>query len=141
MRYIIGVITENDNQHSFFEGPHPGIAIRVSSDDEVHIALTPLSFIWTPTIEILIGTANNTRSVIRMNQETNVVTVPTPNIIQQDRWNDFRVTWANHNVLVYRDNDTFPFMSFTMQSIFPVNFYGLRALETRASWSVQPFDF
>lgn len=79
-------------------------------------------------IEIFIGSTNNTRSVIRINDETNVVTVPTPNIIRSDQWNDFRVTWAQQNVLVFSGNDTFPFMSYTMQDFVPVNFYGLRAV-------------
>lgn len=79
-------------------------------------------------IEIFIGTTNNTRSVIRVNDETVVATVPTPNIILQNQWNDFRVTWVNHNILVFRGNDPFPFMSFTMQDFFPVNFYGLRSV-------------
>lgn len=79
-------------------------------------------------IEILIGTQNNTRSVVRRNQETDVVVVPTPNIITQHQWNDFIITWANQVILVYRSNDTFPFMGYTMQDFFPVNFYGLRAV-------------
>lgn len=120
--------TEGDGTFSFFQGLHTGIAIRVSTENEVQIALTPFSLIWNPMIEIFIGTANNTRSVIRMNQETNVVTVPTPNIIRRDQWNDFRVTWVNQIILVYRGNDPFPFLAFTMQDFFPVNFYGLRAV-------------
>ena len=79
-------------------------------------------------IEIFIGTANNTRSVIRMNQETDVVTMPTPNIIAMGQWNDFRVTWDERVILVYRGNSSFPFMAFTMQDFFTVNFYGLRAV-------------
>ncbi len=79
-------------------------------------------------LEIFIGAANNTRSVIRMNQDTDVVTVPTPNIVVRDQWNDFRITWANQIVLVFRGNDPFPFMGFTMVDFFPVNFYGLRAV-------------
>lgn len=79
-------------------------------------------------IEIFIGTSNNTRSVIRVNQETNVVTVPTPNIIARDQRNDFRITWTSHVILVYGGNDAFPFMAYTMQDFFPVNFYGLRAV-------------
>ncbi|XP_037042739.1 leucine-rich repeat-containing protein 15-like [Bradysia coprophila] len=138
MRYIVETTTENDGVYSFFEGPEPGIVLRVRSDNEVQIALTPFNFIWTPSIEIFIGSANNTRSVIRINDETDVVTVPTPNVIQQNQWNDFRVSWANQNVLVFNSNDTFPFMSYTMQHFYPVNFYGLRAVETRATWSVQP---
>lgn len=94
----------------------------------MQIALTPFDFEWRPMIEIFIGASNNTKSVIRVNQETNVVTVPTPNIISPDQWNDFRITWVNQIILVYRGNDTFPFMAFTMQDFFPVNFYGLRAV-------------
>ncbi|XP_037025245.1 leucine-rich repeats and immunoglobulin-like domains protein 2 isoform X8 [Bradysia coprophila] len=141
MRFIVDTTTESDGVYSFFEGLEPGIVLRVQSDNEIQIALTPFNFLWTPSIEIFIGSANNTRSVIRVNEETDVVTVPTPNAIQQNQWNDFRVTWANQNVLVFRSNETFPFMSYTMQQFFPVNFYGLRAVESRATWSVQPLDF
>lgn len=79
-------------------------------------------------LEIFIGTANNTRSTIRMNQETDVATVPTPNIIRSDQSNDFRVTWVNQAVLVYSGNAAFPFLGFTMQDFFPVDFIGLRAM-------------
>jgi len=141
MRYVVATTTEGDDEFSFFNGPHPGIALRVNSQNEVHIALTPFDFLWNPSIEILIGTSNNTRSVIRVNQETDAVNVLTPNIINQNLWNDFRITWANRVVLVFSGNDTFPFMVYTMQDLFPANFYGLRAVETRASWTVQPFDW
>ena len=125
---MLDTTTENDGVYSFFEGLPPGIVLRVQSDNEVQIALTPFNFLWDPSIEILIGTANNTRSVIRINEETDVVTVPTPNAIVPNQWNDFRVTWANQNVLVFRGNEQYPFMSYTMQDFFPVNFYGLRAV-------------
>lgn len=126
--FISVTTTEGDAEFTFFEGPHPGIALRVNSSNEVHISLTPFNFAWTPIIEVFIGTTNNTRSTIRINQETNVATVPTPNILPRGQWNDFRVTWANQNVLVFRGNDSFPFLSYTMEHIFPVNFYGLRAV-------------
>ncbi|KAG4070942.1 hypothetical protein HA402_001379 [Bradysia odoriphaga] len=140
MRFIVDTTTEANGLYSFFDGPQPGIVVRVNTDNEVQIALTPFNFEWNPIIEIFIGTANNTRSVIRINQDTDVVTVPTPNIVQLDRWNDFRVTWANQVVLVFQGNEQFPFMGFTMRDFFPVNFYGLRAVDTTASWSVQPVD-
>jgi len=140
-RFIVDTITEGDEEFLFFEGVNPGIALRVNTDTEAHIALTPFNFVWNPIIEILIGTTNNTRSVIRVNQETDVVTVPTPNILARNQWNDFRVTWDNQVILVFRGNNTFPFMAYTMQDFYPVNFYGLRAVETSASWTVQPFDW
>lgn len=79
-------------------------------------------------IEIFLGSSNNTRSVIRIDDDTDAATVPTPNIIQQNQWNDFRVTWANQVILVFSGNATLPFMAYTMQSFFNVNFYGLRAM-------------
>lgn len=147
MRYIIGkfinkfvdsnnfkdnfrldTVTEGDDDFWFFPGPHPGIALRVRSENEVQVALTPFNFTWNPVIEIFIGTTNNSRSVIRINRETNVAVVPTPNIIARDQWNDFRITWANQVILVYSGNNNYPFMSYTMEDLFPVNFYGLRAV-------------
>lgn len=79
-------------------------------------------------VEVFIGASNNTLSGMRFNQETNVALVPTPNIVARGQWNDFRVTWANQVILVFRGNDTYPFMTYTMESFVPVNFYGLRAV-------------
>lgn len=128
MTLFSDTITEGDGEYTFFEGPRSGIVFRVNTGNEVQIAVTPLSLAWTPMIEIFIGTENNTRCVIRRNQEADVVVVPTPNIIVQNQWNDFRITWENRVVLVYSSNDTFPFMGYTMQDFFPVNFYALRAV-------------
>jgi len=139
MRFIVDTTTVGDGEYSFFDGPHPGIVFRVNTENEVQIALTPFNLVWTPMIEIIIGTASNSRSVIRRNQETDVVIVPTPNIITRDQWNDFRVTWENRNILVFSGNDTFPFMAYTMQDFYNVNFYGLRAVETEAVWTIQPY--
>jgi hypothetical protein len=112
----------------------------VQTADEIHIALTPFNFPWTPMLEVIIGTGNNTRSVIRRNDETDVVVVPTPGIIRSDQTNGFRISWANHAVLVFRESEEWPFMGFTMVDFFPVNFFGLRAPLGRATWSVQPID-
>jgi len=141
LRYLIDTVTEADDEFSFFDARLPGIIFRVNTENEIQIALTPFNFAWIPMIEIFIGTANNTRSTIRMNQETDVVNIPTPNIIVRDRSNDFRITWVGQNVLIHSGNDPFPFMSFTMQDFYPVNFIGLRAVETRATWSIQPTDW
>jgi hypothetical protein len=78
-------------------------------------------------LEVLIGVGNNTRTVIRRNQETDVVTVPTPGIISSDGWNGFRISWANHAVLVFREGEEWPFIGLSMIDFFPVNFYGLRS--------------
>lgn len=122
------ITTEGDDEFAFFEAPQPGIVVRVNADNEVQVALTPFSLEWTPMLEIIIGSTNNTRSVIRSNQETDVVTVPTPNFVARGQWTDFRITWANQIVLVFRGNEQYPFMGFTMTHFFPVNFYALRAV-------------
>lgn len=125
--FATDTITEADDDSQFFEAPHPGIALSVNANSEVRIAFSTFNFMCECNmIEVLIGTANNTRSVIRENQTTNVVTVP--DVITKDQWNDYRITWANENILVSRGNDSFPFMSYTIQDSFPVNFYGLRSV-------------
>lgn len=126
--FYTDTVTEGDGEFSFFDARLPGIIFRVYAENEIQIALTPFNFAWIPMIEIFIGSANNTRSAIRINEETFVVTIPTPNIIRRDQSNDFRITLENNNVLVFSGNDVFPFMAFTMQDFYPVNFIGLRAV-------------
>ncbi len=69
------VVTEGDDAYSFFDGLNPGIVVRVNTNNEIQIALTPFNFEWRPMVEIFIGASNNTRSIIRVNQETDVVIV------------------------------------------------------------------
>jgi hypothetical protein len=78
-------------------------------------------------LEIIIGTANNTRSVIRRNQDSDVVVVPTRDILRFGETSGFRVSWANHIVLVFREGDEWPFLAYTMEDFYNVNFYGLRS--------------
>lgn len=94
--------------------------------NDVHISLNPVNFQAVPRIEILIGTANNTRSVIRRNGVENVVDISTPGILENASWSGFRVVFANWMVLVFKEGDTFPFMGFNMQEFYPMTFYGIR---------------
>lgn len=79
-------------------------------------------------IEIFIGTENNTRSIIRRNQDINEVNIVTRGILRNNEWTGFRIAWANHAILVFREGEEWPFMGFTMIDFFPVNFYGLRSM-------------
>lgn len=126
--FRLDATTEGDEEFSFFEALHPGVVIRVNATNEIQIALTTSNITSNPMIEIFIGEENNTRSTIRLNQETNVVTLPTPNIIERDQWNDFRITWSYRGIFVYRGNAPFPLMYFYMQEYFPINYYGVRAV-------------
>jgi hypothetical protein len=101
--------------------------VRVHAYDEIQIALTPFNFAWSPTVEIIIGASNNARSVIRRNLDTEEVAMPTMGIIEAGQWNDFRVTWTNNIVLVSREGEM-PFLAFSMQDIFNVNFFGVRTM-------------
>jgi hypothetical protein len=78
-------------------------------------------------LEIIIGANNNTRSVIRRNQEADVVIVPTPGILTNGQISGFRIVWANHIVLAFREGDEWPFLAYTMQDFYNVNFFGLRS--------------
>ena len=99
----------------------------MNTDEEVRIALSSFDFLWNPVVEIVIGTSNNTLSTIIRNQDTQVVVARSPNIIRPGQWTGLRVTWANHVVLVTREGESYPFLAYNMECIFPVGFYGLRS--------------
>jgi Farnesoic acid 0-methyl transferase len=112
--------------YQFYQFPSPGVVMRVDAPQDVHVALTPFNMESNPMIEVFIGAENNTRSIIRRNRDQDVVNVSTPNILRGGQGNDFRISWANFVILVFRDNEVFPFMGYTMEDIYPVNFYGIR---------------
>ena len=76
--------------------------------------------------EIHIGTDNNTVTrILRGGQQ--VAAVQTPNILRDGLWTGFTITWANEVILLNREGERFPFISFTLDQFFPINFYGLRS--------------
>jgi hypothetical protein len=117
--------TEIGQPYRFYTAPNPGIQLRVTTNEEVRIALTPFNFLWTPSVEIVIGTNNNTLSTIIRNQDQEVVVANSPNIIRQGWWTGLRITWANHVILVTREGQNYPFLAYNLQDIFPIQFYGL----------------
>jgi Farnesoic acid 0-methyl transferase len=78
-------------------------------------------------MEILIGENNNTRSIIRADGEFDIVNIATPGILEPNSWVGFRIAFSNWMVLVFRENDQFPFMACNMQQFYPMNFYGIRS--------------
>jgi hypothetical protein len=112
----------------------------VQAQDEIHIALTSDKSLENPMVEIIIGGENNTISVIRIDQEANVVTMPTLGVLNDDGLSRFRVTWT-HNVITVSRDDGLPFIGFSLREFFDVNYFGLRTVVGRASWSVRPIGF
>ena len=125
--FLAETTTLSGEPYRFFQAPSPGIQLRVNTDAVVHIALTSFDFIWNPSVEIIIGTDNNTLSAIIRNQDTQVVTARSPNIIRPGQWTGLRITWANHAILVTREGQSFPFLVYNLECIYPVGFYGLRS--------------
>lgn len=119
-------MTEGNSEYNFYRFPQPGIFFRVDAPREVHVSLNPFDFESSPRIEVHLGVANNTRSLIRINGNEDVVDVSTPNLLNDAGWSGFRIVFANWMVLVWRETDDFPFMAFNMQQFYPINFYGLR---------------
>ena len=89
--------------------------------------MTAFEILHNPMVEIHIGGNNNTISAIVRNQNIQVVNIPTPNIIRRGQSTGFRITWSNHVILVTREDQTYPFMAYTMEDWYSVNFYGLRS--------------
>ena len=126
--FFIEASTLPGSLYSFFQvSSSIGIDLWVNTDNEVRIALTSFNILWNPTVEIVIGTNNNTLSTIIRNQGTRVVTAQSPNIIRQRNWTGLRITWVNNLILVTIEGQDFPFLAYNLEDIFPVQFYGLRS--------------
>lgn len=119
-------ITDGSDNYRFFPYPQPGIVLRVTAPERVHISLNPVNFEAVPRVEVLIGENNNTRSMIRINGVDDVVSVATPNILDANSWTGFRIVFSNWMVLVFKEVDQFPFMAFNMQEFYTIGFYGIR---------------
>lgn len=87
----------------------------------------PVPFIATPRVSILFGIDNGTRSAIRVDGREDVVSAITPNILEPNRWNDFRIVWANWMILVFRAQQEFPFLVWNMQQFYPFSHYAVRS--------------
>ena len=116
--------TQPGNNYNFFSGVTPGMQFMASSDSDIRIALTSFNIVWNPIIEVVIS--NNVSRII-MNQVTEVAAVPSSFMLIPNQWSRFRITWMRNVVMVFEADDDFPFMAYTMQFLFPVNFYGLRS--------------
>ncbi|CAG9801219.1 unnamed protein product [Chironomus riparius] len=138
--FIVVTSTELGEAYRFYTAPNPGIQLRVNTNRGVRIALTPFNFLWSPSVEIVIGSNNNTLSTIIRNQDTQVVVASSPNIIRPDQWTGLRITWANHVILVTREGDHYPFLAYNLEHIFPVQFYGISSPLSRAVWTIQPVE-
>lgn len=98
--------------------------VEVISDEEVTISLTPFDIPWNPMVEIAIS--NQTVRIIR-SQATQVAIVPSQGVFRPSGWNSYRVMWARNVVLVFENDDEFPFIAYTMEDRFVVNFIGIRS--------------
>ena len=116
--------TEAGSNYNFVQGMNPGMHLELSSTQEARVALTGFNIVWSPMLEIVFS--NDTVRIVR-NQATDVAVVPNQNIFRRDAWNSYRITWARHVVSVFEGNDGFPFIAYTMQDFYPVNFLGLRS--------------
>jgi hypothetical protein len=91
----------------------------------LRIAVSPTNYTSLPLIEVLIGTASNTKTIIRVNKQTDVAVVATPNIIKRGEMNHFAIRWDNYVVSVHRDGEDYPFIAYTSAERFNHGFYGV----------------
>ncbi|XP_070492484.1 protein artichoke-like [Chironomus tepperi] len=128
--FVIERTTEAGSNYNFIRGFMPGMHVEVNSDEEVTISLTSFDVAWNPMVEIAIS--NQTVRITR-SQVTQVAIVPSQGVFRPGAWNSFRIIWAKNVVLVFEDDEEFPFIAYTMEDRFVVNFIGLRSQRSRAS--------
>ncbi|KAL7013794.1 hypothetical protein ACKWTF_015582 [Chironomus riparius] len=136
-RFFVDTQTNFTINYTFFDAFHPGLHAQILSSRAAHITL---SNAHTPRIEIIIGAQNNTRTIIQNSQGSIYADVSTPNILDLSQWRTFRVTWVNDVVLVFREDEKFPFIAQTIDRPFMIDFYGLKSPLSHTSWRVRPIN-
>lgn len=98
---------------------------RVKAANDAHIALSTVEAENDPMLEVFIGGWGNKKSVVRRNRtKPDVVEVETPDILSAGEFRGFWVRWDNGNIVVGRENETDPFMTYENPGPFPINYVG-----------------
>lgn len=98
--------------------------VEVHSDQEISIALTPINFVWTPMLEIVLN-----RDMIKIirNRATEVAVIPNEGIFIPGAGNRYRIVWSSQAIMMFKASNEIPFLDYTMRDVFPPSFLGLRS--------------
>jgi len=90
------------------------LTFDVKCKNDAHIALLSSNAVDSPMIEIFIGGWANTKSVIRFNQtKPEKAEVDTPDIVSDEEYRRFWVTFKKNVIEVGREDETSAFLSWT----------------------------
>lgn len=118
--------TEDKLEYNFIPAGSNGIAFRVRSANDAHLALTSTESESDPMLEVFIGGWKNTKSVIRKNRtKPDVAEADTPEILSPGEFRGFWVNWTDNVITVGREGEAAAFLSYENTEPFPINFVGL----------------
>ncbi|XP_061710918.1 uncharacterized protein LOC133520493 [Cydia pomonella] len=121
------VFTEDNVQYQFFPVYGTSTKFKVHARNDAHIALASIPRESGPMYEIVIGGWSNTKSVIRRRTcfPWEREEVQTPNILGGSEYRGFWVRWESATILVGRQGEAKPFMTWLDLEPLPVSYFGV----------------
>ncbi|XP_063533409.1 uncharacterized protein LOC134743727 isoform X1 [Cydia strobilella] len=121
------VFTGDNVQYQFFPVYGTSTKFRVHARNDAHIALASIPRESGPMYEIVIGGWSNTKSAIRRRTcfPWEREEVQTPNILGGSEYRGFWVRWESSTILVGRQGEAKPFMTWLDLEPIPVSYFGV----------------
>jgi len=130
--------TEDRLVYQFYPANGNSISFRVKAKHDAHIALTTTPYVSQPMYEILLGGWDNTKSVIRRNeQKPDLIEAYTPSILNEHELRGFWIRWEYGLIAVGTEGNFTPILQWSDPSV-NLQYFGVRTgWGAKGHWLIQ----
>ncbi|XP_037094878.1 uncharacterized protein LOC119114925 [Pollicipes pollicipes] len=117
---------ETDANHAYRFRPVNGTStsFSVKCHNDAHVCLSPVEYETDSMLQIFIGGWKNSQSGMRLGKDEDVARVDTPDIVCEDEFRTFWVSWDDGHVKVSHGSDMDPFMEWRSSQPLAVGYLG-----------------
>ncbi|XP_071526709.1 uncharacterized protein [Panulirus ornatus] len=116
--------TDENKEYRFRDIGGKSLRFRVKTAHDAHIALTSDAEETDPMVEVFIGAWEGAASAIRFKKADDLAKVDTPDILNEEEYREFWITFDNDEVRVGKAGDWEPFMVSPIPEPFQITHYG-----------------
>jgi len=117
---------ETDAQHVYRFRPVTGtsVSFSVRCSNDAHICLSPVDEESDNMLQVFIGGWKNSKSGLRLGKDQDVARVESPDIVTEEEFRTFWLSWDHGHVRVGREGEDTPFLSWDAPGPLGVSFLG-----------------